>query len=201
MSKRHDTATYDMSVRIWPELREAIRLRADMDWRLYTIKSIEVDDLDAPITETVEFDAICYNSKVRWRYQALNPEAFAKHWTGKTYGQAIADGTLGNPPKLTIQPSHFIGPTDDETRRDWYLFATLCLDAWEATEETDTEMVVGFDPELRAALRRRRGAFIDLARHGSLVTPSEAPRAWYLGIAYRWLAELADIAIALETER
>jgi hypothetical protein len=189
--------SYHMAVRVWPELRKAICLRANMDWRLYTMESIEVDDLDAIVTETIEFNAQCYGHAVRWRCTSEDRVAFDKYWAGRTYRQVLEEGTLRNPPRVVIQPANVIGPTTEETRADWKLFAMLCLDAWETTSDQDTETMVNFTEELRAALRRHRKTFVQLARLGTYYTPDERP--YNLGIAYGWLAECADMAIALET--
>lgn len=197
---------YDCAVRVWPELREAIRMQADSDWRLYTWEHREWPDLGAPMAKRMTFNLVCYGSRdeplrrVEWfiNYSKDNGY-FERTFQGKTVEQALAESLLDW--RLTIQPAQIIGDTTPAVAADWRLFALVVLDAWQDTADDDTEIFVRFTPELRQALRRRRSVFAELARAGANADPDESPRAYNLGITYGWLKELADIAYALETPR
>lgn len=194
---------YDMAVRVWPELREAIWLRSDDDWRLYTWQRTEWPDLNAPIKDYMTFNLVCYGNqkeperRVEWYIMCKDKHRFKREYEGKAVQKALDEGKLKW--RMVIQPEHIVGETTPELAADWRLFAVVVLDAWQETNDSDTETLVRFTPELRQALRRRRSVLAQLAREGADADRRASHRAHYLGITYGWLKELADIAIAMET--
>lgn len=195
--------TYDIAARVWPELREAIWLRADDDWRLYTWQRMEWRDLNEQMKSYMTFDLVCYGNRkeperrVDWYILCNDDDRFQREYEGKTVQQALDEGKLKW--RMRVQPEHIIGETTPEVAADWRLFAVLVLDAWQETADSDTETMVCFTPELRHALLRRRPVLAQLARAGADADRRDSSRAHHLGITYGWLKELADIAHALET--